>query len=53
MEGVVICSIVRPGIFMECFDGFMGWIAVTVFREGLTKDATLPLVVSFFTFVLS
>lgn len=31
---------------MENLDGFLGSITVTVFREGLSEDATLPLVVS-------
>lgn len=38
--------IIRPGFFMENFEGFMGSITYTVFREGLTDDTTLPLVVS-------
>jgi len=37
--------IVRPGFFMENFDGLMGAIALTVFREGLTEDAAVPMIV--------
>jgi len=30
---------------MENFDGLMGAIALTVFREGLTEDAAVPMIV--------
>ncbi|KAK4206895.1 hypothetical protein QBC37DRAFT_107373 [Rhypophila decipiens] len=36
--------IIRPGFFMENLEGFLGSITVTVFREGLSEDATLPLI---------
>lgn len=39
-------SIIRPGFFMENFDGFLGSIAVSGMRAGLSKDTTLNLVVS-------
>lgn len=39
-------SIIRPGFFMENFDGFLGAIAVSGMRAGLNKDTTLNLVVS-------
>lgn len=39
-------SIIRPGFFMENFDGLLGAIAVSGMRAGLNKDTTLNLVVS-------
>ena len=39
-------SIIRPGFFMENFDGFIGAIAVSGMRAGLGKDTTINLVVS-------
>lgn len=39
-------SIIRPGFFMENFDGFLGAIAVSGMRAGLNRDTTLNLVVS-------
>ncbi|KAM7194448.1 hypothetical protein V8F20_007974 [Naviculisporaceae sp. PSN 640] len=38
--------IIRPGFFMDNFEGFQGSITYTVFREGLTDDTTLPIVAS-------
>lgn len=31
-------SIVRPGFFMENFDGFMGSLAVAILSQGLRKE---------------
>ncbi|KAJ0122043.1 hypothetical protein J7T55_002554 [Diaporthe amygdali] len=38
--------IIRPGFFMENFDGLVGALAVSVMRAGLGKDTTLNLVAS-------
>ncbi|KAK3313655.1 hypothetical protein B0H66DRAFT_606910 [Apodospora peruviana] len=38
--------IVRPGFFMENFDGFLGSVAVNVLGLGLSKDATVALIAS-------
>lgn len=39
------CSIVRPGFFMENFDGFMGSLAVAILSQGLRKETDIALVV--------
>ncbi|KAK7715697.1 hypothetical protein SLS63_011284 [Diaporthe eres] len=38
--------IIRPGFFMENFDGFLGAIAVSGLRAGLDRDTTINLVAS-------
>ncbi|KAK0704384.1 hypothetical protein B0H67DRAFT_648827 [Lasiosphaeris hirsuta] len=38
--------LLQPGFFMENFDGLIGALGVTVFREGLGKDTTLCLIAS-------
>jgi hypothetical protein len=38
-------SIVRPGFFMETFEGMTGSFAVGVMKNGMKKDAKLQLVV--------
>ncbi|KAK3681045.1 hypothetical protein B0T22DRAFT_310218 [Podospora appendiculata] len=38
--------ILRPGFFMENFDGFLGSIAVTLLREGLRKETTISVISS-------
>ncbi|KAK3334180.1 hypothetical protein B0T19DRAFT_440872 [Cercophora scortea] len=38
--------ILRPGFFMENFDGFLGSIAVTLLREGLKKETTISMIAS-------
>lgn len=37
--------ILRPGFFMENFDGFLGSIAVALLHQGLGKDTTIAVVV--------
>ncbi|KAM0249500.1 hypothetical protein ACHAQJ_009048 [Trichoderma viride] len=39
-------SIVRPGFFMENFDGFMGSLAVAILSQGLRKETDITLVAS-------
>lgn len=43
---VVFHSILRPGFFMENYDGFIGAITVSVLKSGLKPDTTVQLVVS-------
>lgn len=38
--------ILRPGFFMENFDGFLGSIAVTILYHGLRRDTTIAVVAS-------
>ncbi|KAL1864543.1 hypothetical protein Daus18300_007558 [Diaporthe australafricana] len=38
--------IIRPGFFMENFDGLLGALAVSAMRAGLDKDTTITLIVS-------
>jgi hypothetical protein len=38
--------ILRPGFFMENFDGFIGSIAVSVLKRGLGKETKIGLIVS-------
>jgi hypothetical protein len=37
--------LVRPGFFMENFDGFMGSLAVAILSQGLRKETDIALVV--------
>ncbi|KAL6892417.1 hypothetical protein HDV57DRAFT_180070 [Trichoderma longibrachiatum] len=39
-------TIIRPGFFMENFDGFMGSLAVSVLSQGLNPETDLALVAS-------
>ncbi|QYS97510.1 NmrA domain-containing protein [Trichoderma simmonsii] len=39
-------TIVRPGFFMENFDGFMGSLAVAILSQGLRKETDIALVAS-------
>ncbi|KAL7795966.1 hypothetical protein V8C37DRAFT_16835 [Trichoderma ceciliae] len=39
-------TIVRPGFFMENFDGFMGSLAVGILSKGLRKETDIALVAS-------
>lgn len=38
--------IVRPGFFFENLEGFLGSIGVTLYRDGLKKDTTIAMIVS-------
>ncbi|KAH8882008.1 NAD(P)-binding protein [Thozetella sp. PMI_491] len=38
--------IIRPGFFMENFDGFLGSLAVAIFQQGLTEQTTIALIAS-------
>ncbi|UKZ75111.1 hypothetical protein TrVFT333_002783 [Trichoderma virens FT-333] len=39
-------TIVRPGFFVENFDGFMGSLAVAILSQGLRKETNIALVAS-------
>ncbi|KAL6864018.1 NAD(P)-binding protein [Trichoderma novae-zelandiae] len=39
-------TIIRPGFFMENFDGFMGSLAVGILSQGLRKETDIALVAS-------
>ncbi|KAK9449867.1 NAD(P)-binding protein [Limtongia smithiae] len=39
-------AILRPGFFMENFDGFLGSMAVSVLNEGMGTNATIALIAS-------
>lgn len=41
-----VSSILRPGFFMENFEGVIGAISTSFFREGLHEDTTLAVIVS-------
>ncbi|KAM5360207.1 hypothetical protein ACJZ2D_013917 [Fusarium nematophilum] len=43
---ISLLQILRPGFFMENFDGFQGAMAVGIFHKCLTKDTTIALVAS-------
>ncbi|KAJ6445283.1 hypothetical protein O9K51_00042 [Purpureocillium lavendulum] len=38
--------ILRPGFFMENFEGFLGTVTTTLFSECLPKDTTIPIIAS-------
>lgn len=44
-DGALRWSFVRPGFFMENFDGTIGSITTTVLRTGLKKDTKLQMIV--------
>lgn len=46
LSKMVATSIIRPAIFMELFEGFMGKVSATIMRAGFKADTKLQLAVS-------
>jgi len=41
-----VSSILQPGFFLENFEGLIGAITITFFRQGLHEDTALAVIVS-------